>query len=294
MSVFTTQIRFICESLGGNISQPYSGINQLIRKVRNQIFNFDYPIFDENYRPLLEVKILKHYYTREIGEESYGLWQLRLDTKMNEIMPYYNQLYESELIKFNPMYDTDLTTHSNRKEDNIRNDTTNFDGTQKEDSTQDITGQTKDVTDSDSTGTRDRTETDTFNGTKWDKFWDTPQNGLQPITDSQYLTNARVYDDDNTRSISEHEAIENTTDTTVDGTYSSNQTVDSTITTNNDTTFQSKINNIDDYWNTVIGKSGGKSYSQMLQEFRETFLNIDMMVIKELGCLFLNLWEGVE
>lgn len=30
--------------------------------------------------------------------------------EMNEIMPYYNKLYESELIKFDPMTDTDTTT----------------------------------------------------------------------------------------------------------------------------------------------------------------------------------------
>lgn len=52
---------------------------------------------------------------REIGTETYGLWHLYLDTTLNEIMPYYNKLYETELLKFNPLYDIDLKrTHNNK------------------------------------------------------------------------------------------------------------------------------------------------------------------------------------
>ena len=51
-----------------------------------------------------------HYYTREIGFETVGLWKLKLQTKLNEIMPYYNKLYETELLKYNPLYDVDMTT----------------------------------------------------------------------------------------------------------------------------------------------------------------------------------------
>ena len=67
-----------------------------------------YPIFDENYRETLDTKILKHYYTREIGFETVGLWKFKLNTKMNEIMDYYNQLYESALLEFNPFDNTNL------------------------------------------------------------------------------------------------------------------------------------------------------------------------------------------
>ena len=83
--------------------------------------NFIAPIFDENYRVPLEIKIIRHFYTREIGEETFGLWQLRLCDRLNVIMPYYNQLYKSELIKFNPMYDVDLTTEHERANDGVMN-----------------------------------------------------------------------------------------------------------------------------------------------------------------------------
>lgn len=73
------------------------------------MFDFQFPIFDESYRSVIETKILRHYYTREIGLETVGLWKLKLNTKLNEIMPYYNKLYKSELIEFNPLYDVELT-----------------------------------------------------------------------------------------------------------------------------------------------------------------------------------------
>ena len=95
MSRYTTEVRYICESLAGlDKSVGYSNVNEVIEKSRNKIFP-PFEIFDESYRPVLETKILKHFYTREIGCETFGLWQLRLDAKLSVIMPYYNKLYNA-------------------------------------------------------------------------------------------------------------------------------------------------------------------------------------------------------
>ena len=61
--------------------------------------NFDfqmtnYPIFDENYRETLNNNILYHYYENEIGFETPPLFRFYLNQKLNEIMPYYNELYK--------------------------------------------------------------------------------------------------------------------------------------------------------------------------------------------------------
>ena len=61
--------------------------------------NFDfqmtnYPIFDENYRETLNNNILHHYYENEIGFETAPLFRFYLNQKLNEIMPYYNELYK--------------------------------------------------------------------------------------------------------------------------------------------------------------------------------------------------------
>ena len=71
---------------------------------RGYPLNLDhYPIFDEDYRKELNQKIVEHFWFREIGQETADRFNFFLGRKMNEIMPYYNQLYKSEMIKFNPI-----------------------------------------------------------------------------------------------------------------------------------------------------------------------------------------------
>ena len=68
-----------------------------IKSLIDNNFDFglkDYPIFDEEYRPHLNDMILKHYYMAEIGFETANLFKQYLNNKMNEIMPYYNMLYQ--------------------------------------------------------------------------------------------------------------------------------------------------------------------------------------------------------
>ena len=124
MSRFTTEVRYICETMAGhNESVGYNDISSTITTAAPLLFNFDFPIFDEAYRLPLETKILRHFYTREICEETVGLWKLRLEDKLNLIMPYYNQLYRSELLEFNPMYDVDVATDHTKNANSESNKT---------------------------------------------------------------------------------------------------------------------------------------------------------------------------
>ena len=111
MSDYTTQLRFICEAYANktNKPQPQSDIDETIRLARPYLFDFNYPIFDTAYKETLESKIMSHFYTREIGLETVGLFKHHLKNKMREIMPYYNQLYESERLKFDPFINTEYS-----------------------------------------------------------------------------------------------------------------------------------------------------------------------------------------
>ena len=115
MSKYTTEVRYICENYANQTeSKGYNSVQSILNASWDKVFDFDFPIFDENYREPLCKKILKHFYTREISEETVGLWKLRLDDRMNEIMPYYNQLYESELISISPLINYRVTTSGNK------------------------------------------------------------------------------------------------------------------------------------------------------------------------------------
>lgn len=273
MSVYTTQVRFICEAEAGlKKSVGYDNVNTVIQNAIPKIFNFSWPIFDESYRNVLETKILKHYYTREIGLETYGLWKLKLDTKLNEIMPYYNQLYKSALLEFNPLYDVDIT----------RNHTGKKTGTEALKGNVDINGQVLVDNHGNVNTTDDTTVANTTTSENIDKFSATPQGAIDNLRNEKYLTNARMVNDNNTSNGTTTGKTDTSTDSTTD------TTTNTTTTTNNSTT----INNTEDYLETVKGKQGTQSYASLIMEFRETFLNIDMMVIEDLGELFMNIWTG--
>lgn len=89
-----------------------------IKSLIDNNFNFgltSYPIFDENYRSILNDKILKHYYFNEIGQETAEMFKFMLNQKMNEIMDYYNTLYTEKIKLFNRLTDNvNLTESFNR------------------------------------------------------------------------------------------------------------------------------------------------------------------------------------
>ena len=65
----------------------------------HKIFDFDYDFYtnDETIKYNFEDKFINEYYFNEIGFETIHRFKQRLRTKLNKIMPYYTQLYQTEL-----------------------------------------------------------------------------------------------------------------------------------------------------------------------------------------------------
>ena len=235
MSSYTTEVRYICESLYRlEHNTGYNDIEKILKSVHKKIFDFNYPIFDEKYRSALEIKILRHFYTREIGFETVGLWKLKLADKMNIIMPYYNKWYASELIKFNPLWDTDYERKGNIADTNK----SKGDSTGKEKHTNSNASKVK------------------------SKFSDTPQGSISSLENDTYLTSANI-DETN-------------------GSYT--DTSENTNVTNREAT------NLNEYFETVQGNRGVFDNGTMLKHYRDTFTNIDKMLLNELEDLFMLLW----
>ena len=102
-----------------------------IRNLMDNNFDFglkDYPIFDAEYRTILNNKILMHYYMDEIGFETAGLFKVYLNNKMNEIMPYYNELYKKQkdlLLNFDKTTNlTETFTRDNTTDTNTKSNST--------------------------------------------------------------------------------------------------------------------------------------------------------------------------
>lgn len=285
MSKYTTEVRFICENSAGlSESEGADNVDSILDRCWNKVFNFDFPIFDENYRQVLCRKILKHYYTREIAHETVGRWKLALNAKLNEIMPYYNQLYKSELLEFNPFYDVDLTR--SREGSGTKNTTGSSSNTSNESNTNTQAG--KVTENSENSNTEISNSNGTNNSNNLNRFSDTPQNSMdtQGIADSVPLTTVTKINNDETTTnngeIKSSGTAKKTTDSSNSGNSSRNINGSGKSTEN--------VNSTDKYIETVRGKQGTENYSSLLKKFRETFLNIDMMIIEDCSDCFFTLW----
>lgn len=234
MSKYTTELRFLISTYL-NKESPVT-ISEIREDCRNAapIILGDYPLFNEEYRDTLGEKILYHFYTREIGFETAFLFLQKINEKMNLIMPYYNKLYESELLKFNPLEDANETVEHEEHY-------TNVDRSDRKDSS----------------STTVQSDTSSIQ-----KYSDTPQGSIANLQQDRYLTNATIDSSDVNQ---------------VTGVISSSGA-------------DSQGKNDGKYTTKRSGKSGSNTFSAMLKEYRETFLNIDQMIMTELEPLFMQLW----
>ena len=219
MSKYTTQLRWVIEQAENDTHGTYEpGI--YTEASYKKIGLSTYPIFDETYRTQLNNKIIDHFYFREIGMETVANFAWFLRRKMNEIMPYYNQLYESVDLVTEPVNEIDVTylEHIDAKSNNTANSTTTTD------------------------------DSNVYSDTPMDFIED----GLDAIKRGEYASNAN-YD----------QGESNT---------------DSTANTNSE---QDRLR---------TEKGHRRSQSDLLLKYRETFINIDMMIIEELETLFMGVW----
>lgn len=217
MAKYTTTIQNICEALCGFQEEGgFNSIEDTIKQARGQVFSFKYPIWEESYREKLESAILRHFWTREIGMETFGAWKLKLWDKMNLIMPRYNELYRTETLIVNPLYNSNLH-RSNVSKGNEAG--TNEDAT---------------TTKTTATGTSEGTNNQTTNSK--DRESDTPQNGLTGLENDNYMSYAKL------------------TDSTSSGTTTGSNTSSTDGTSTTEGSFDRNTNNTFDEW--VVGMTG--------------------------------------
>ena len=286
MSKYTTELRYLIE-------------NDFDIGLKN------YPIFDENYRELLNQKIINHYYFREIGMETAELFKRYLNTTMNEIMPYYNQLYKSELLDFNPFYNVDKTIVSDKNNNSVSDFIGNTTGKNQQnadtENTQTNNGKQQTTTAATAVGESVANSKESGKTTNKSKrvSSDTPQGFLsinsidrETYASAAEMANAETVNEftvNDTKATSNNSESGTTDQTNVAETKAKGNTT-SNATTETDTANKTTSNDFENYVSHVIGKSEGETYSEMLLKFRDTFLNIDMMIIDELKTCFMMIY----
>lgn len=100
-------------------------LNTLLKDEKFNVFDFDYDFYSEEGKPNFEQLFKDYYRFHEIGFETVERFQHNLKSRLNLIMPYYKQLYQTELAS----KDINFLLNKDLKETFIRdiegNDTSN-------------------------------------------------------------------------------------------------------------------------------------------------------------------------
>jgi hypothetical protein len=300
----------------------------------------NYPIFSESHRQELNEKIVNHFRYREIGYETITQFIFALNRKMFEVMPFYNQLYESEELEISALTNYSYDEISKKTGNDLLEKTGTDTNKQTGDSTRTDTGtQTNEQSGTDKQTFEDVKNKTTYGSNENENTTTTSdvKHGQTTTTDGTD-TSKRVHSDtpqgmlsanfpESANYASDADVTKNTSGSTVsqDGTDSTSGTVKGTkgksgsdesvqsgdiVTTHdtqgkltNDLTSKNEFNtdntitygsnakqNYDNQLSTNKQGYQGISPSELLQKYRETFLNIDMLVISELEELFISIF----
>lgn len=249
-------------------------INELLENGFDLGLN-DYPIFDENYRPILNQRIIEHYRFRQIGFVNPVHFRNRLQNRMFLIMTNkYNKLYEIKQTEFNPLYNVDMTetyTHEVSNENTSNNKSTTENGSSSYYTS-------KNVTDTEGTSKENNKNSGVAFTSQYpteDMINDNLENHIFADQGQHNTTNQDVI---NSNSLNTNSSVDDVTKNS------------STVTSNNDNTGNSKT--IETYTRKNIGSSAGLPFSIALKQFKDFYdsYELDKQVIDELKDLFYNLW----
>ena len=207
MSKYTLELRYLYEDEKFNL------------------FDFPYNLYDNDLKPWFEEKFFQHFMFYEIGFDTIGMFKQRLMSKLNDIFPYYKQLYETEI----RTKGIDFMLNKDLKESYVRELTSNSNSNQE-----------SNVTSNSLSTAGQLTPSLIANSQKIDKFMDSAQK-------------------DNSSS-------------------------------NSTSTGESNGNSKEEYTLTSQGNIGITSSAELLTKWRETILNIDLMIFEECNDLFMQIF----
>lgn len=247
------------------------------------LFNFQYPFYcdDEQAKKDFEEKFIDYYFECEIGSETFHRWERRLKSLLTTRMPYYRQLYESEL----RTKDIDFMLNKDLRETFIKevsgNESENVHGIINENGLNEVIGtsQTTSSQQSQSSGSQEGNVTDEQKESNID-------NGLSQVDINNSLTSSSKGNSTTTASDERQSSLTSESEGRNEATSSQTQqrqneeVKDSSHQVSEKTELISK------------GNIGVTSSAELLQKWRDVLINIDEMIIKECECLFLSVYGG--
>lgn len=213
-----------------------------------------------------------------------GLWKLFLEDKLNNIMPYYNELYATTVKDYDYMVDVDVTEDFTKNENKVEgskfrsSENNDIDTTEDETANSTLTIDSNINIDVDSKTTGKPTSHTMHN--------DFPQAPIEQ--EKGYATY-----EDYTQNVTD-EANNTATLQTTDETNHNSTTTKATKTTSQETDYNSsnELNSDIDTTHNLHrkGLNGARSFTELLMQYRDSLLNIDNMIIQELSDLFMTVY----
>src|SRR5690625_73986 len=259
-----------------------------------KLFDFEYEFDDNSFKKEIEQAIEDHYYFSEIGQETPDRFKHRFKTLVKRIMPYYNELHNTTLLEYDPLINYKLKENLEQlrnldsNEDTTGNRTGEEETTSKDkeesDSTRDLT--TNEEIESSEKRTDDLKHTDNAD----ERTSDYPQ---QSINDGDFLSGARITENDGTNTGTVDTDGESTTVTTTNETTNSNRDNEgSTQSEHSESTTQNRTKEDTEnteYEKTIEGLTG-KTYQELVKLERENMVRIMDLIIEELKPLFIMVY----
>ena len=207
---------------------------------RDNIGLDQYPVISETYRERINGLVIDQYLNREIGQETFSLFRHAMRRKMSQIMPTYNELYQTKTLIVDPLRTIDIKTLT------------------VSDTSEQATSDTE------YTGASSGDTSVTSGSTSRQVGSETPQVFLSD--NGNYATSANDGRSDAVANTKASETANNSTD--AESTRTGHDVMDSTTT----------------------GFQG--SQADLILAFRQTIINIDMMIVNELESLFMGIWNS--
>ncbi len=85
----------IMNSIANYDKTEITKIRDLAAATHNKIFDFNYNLSDALDKDEFEINILNHFIMRRIGFDTFTAFQIFLENKLKEILPYYNLMFDS-------------------------------------------------------------------------------------------------------------------------------------------------------------------------------------------------------
>lgn len=307
MSEYTMKLRDLIKML--ELPNVYVSYKDIISNGLPMLFNFDFPMFNEDHKVELEEKIVKRYYMREIGFETPEMFVVGLDEKLNSIMPYYNELYKTASMEYdilNPIYEEEKYTGEksgdNSNTGNVKNTLSSTANTTTTSSgNSESTNNSNGSENKNSNLTTNNTVDTSSNSSEHSLLSDLPQIRYS-LGNNKYSTDYGTNSENKTQTTSgtnsshgtstEKSDTTNQNTTTSSGSNSETSNSENTIenTNNTDNTNSGNYNENESYTRKRSGNNGSKTPMEMIAEYRQNIVNIDNMIVEELATLFMNIY----